>query len=56
MNKFWQIQMYSYKLNPRTAGYLGYSHGAYAYDDQLQLADRDRSVFLKLSYAWQPGG
>ncbi|MEX2259718.1 MAG: DUF5916 domain-containing protein [Woeseia sp.] len=47
--------LYSYKLNPRTAGYLGYSHGAYADDDQLQLADRDRAVFLKLSYGWQPG-
>ncbi|GHA82821.1 carbohydrate binding family 9 domain-containing protein [Cognatilysobacter bugurensis] len=48
--------LYSYKLNPRTAAYLGYSHGGYADDDQLQLADRDRGVFLKLSYAWQPGG
>jgi predicted porin len=47
--------LYSYKLNPRTAAYLGYSHGAYADDDQVRLADRDRSVFLKLSYAWQPG-
>jgi hypothetical protein len=48
--------LYSYKLNPRTAGYLGYSHGGHSDDDQLQLADRDRSLFLKLSYAWQPGG
>ncbi len=48
--------LYSYKINPRTAGYLGYSHGGFADDDQVQLADRDRSLFLKLSYAWQPGG
>ncbi|MFC0676642.1 DUF5916 domain-containing protein [Lysobacter korlensis] len=48
--------LYSYKLNPRTAAYLGYSHGGYADDDQVRLADRDRGVFLKLSYAWQPGG
>lgn len=48
--------LYSYKLNPRTAGYLGYSHGGYADDEQLRLGDRDRSLFLKLSYAWQPGG
>ncbi|WP_187775797.1 carbohydrate binding family 9 domain-containing protein [Luteimonas suaedae] len=47
--------LYSYKLNPRTAGYLGYSHGGYADGDQVRLADRDRSLFLKLSYAWQPG-
>lgn len=46
----------SYKLNPRTAGYyLGYSRDGYANDDQVQLADRGSSVFLKLSYAWQPG-
>lgn len=48
--------LYSYKVNPRTAAYFGYSHGGHADDDQLQLADRDRSLFLKLSYAWQPGG
>ena len=48
--------LYSYKINPRTAAYMGYSHGSYADDEQVQLVDRDRSVFLKLSYAWQPGG
>jgi hypothetical protein len=47
--------LYSYKLNPRTAAYLGYSHGGYADDEQVRLTDRDRGVFLKLSYAWQPG-
>ncbi|MDQ3289417.1 MAG: carbohydrate binding family 9 domain-containing protein [Pseudomonadota bacterium] len=48
--------LYSYKLNPRTAAYLGYSHGGHADDDQVWLADRDRSLFLKLGHAWQPGG
>lgn len=52
--------LYSYKLNPRTALYAGYSHGAFA-DDRIDtghdnvLFDSSRSLFLKLSYAWQPG-
>jgi hypothetical protein len=45
--------LYSYKLNPRSAIYAGYSHGAFA-DDRIDLFDSSRSVFLKLSYAWQP--
>ena len=45
--------LYSYKLNPRSAVYAGYSHGAFA-DDRIDLFDSSRSVFLKLSYAWQP--
>ncbi|HEY4555740.1 MAG TPA: DUF5916 domain-containing protein [Lysobacter sp.] len=53
--------LYSYKLNPRTALYAGYSHGAFDTDregDTLRdaLVDSDRSVFFKLSYAWQPRG
>lgn len=53
--------LYSYKVNPRTALYAGYSHGAFDIDredDTLRdsLLDSGRSVFLKLSYAWQPGG
>ncbi len=46
--------LYSYKLNPRSALYAGYSHGAYADDRIDSLFDSSRSVFLKLSYAWQP--
>ena len=46
--------LYSYKLNPRSAVYAGYSHGAFADDRIDTLFDSDRSVFLKLSYAWQP--
>ncbi len=45
--------LYSYRLNPRSAVYAGYSHGAFA-DDRIDLFDSSRSVFLKLSYAWQP--
>ena len=46
--------LYSYKLNPRSAVYAGYSHGAFADDRIDALFDSNRSVFLKLSYAWQP--
>jgi Domain of unknown function (DUF5916)/Carbohydrate family 9 binding domain-like len=46
--------LYSYRINPRTGVFAGYSHGGYSDDTQLSLADRSRSVFLKLSYAWQP--
>jgi Domain of unknown function (DUF5916) len=46
--------LYSYRVNPRTGLYLGYSHGGYSDDAQRALADRSRSLFLKLTYAWQP--
>ena len=46
--------LYAYKLNPRSALYAGYSHGAFADDRIDTLFDSNRSVFLKLSYAWQP--
>ena len=53
--------LYSYKVNPRTAFYAGYSHGAFDVDGEgdLQrdaLVDSDRGLFVKLSYAWQPKG
>jgi hypothetical protein len=48
--------LYSYKLNPRSALYAGYSQGGYADDEFQQLFSSDRSLFLKLSYAWQPRG
>jgi hypothetical protein len=34
--------------------YAGYSHGGYSDDRQRALTDNSRSLFLKLSYAWQP--
>jgi Domain of unknown function (DUF5916)/Carbohydrate family 9 binding domain-like len=46
--------LYSYRINPRTGVYAGYSHGGYSDGVQTELTDRSRSVFLKLSYAWQP--
>ncbi|MFC5579154.1 DUF5916 domain-containing protein [Lysobacter niabensis] len=46
--------LYSYKLNPRSALYAGYSEGGYSDDDFQDLFTSDRSLFLKLTYAWQP--
>ena len=46
--------VYSYKVNPRTALYAGASYGAFMDDDNLELFGSTRSVFLKLSYGWQP--
>ena len=51
----WAAQLvYSYKINPRTALYAGASYGAFMDDDNQDLFGSTRSVFLKLSYGWQP--
>lgn len=46
--------VYSYKVNPRTALYVGASYGAFMDDDHPELFNNTRSVFAKLSYGWQP--
>jgi hypothetical protein len=46
--------VYSYKINPRTALYAGASYGSLLDSDTLELFGGTRSVFLKLSYGWQP--
>lgn len=46
--------LYSYKLNPRSALYAGYSQGGYSDDRHDEIFSDARSLFLKLSYAWQP--
>lgn len=44
--------LYSYKLNPQTVFFAGYSDSGYQ-DDNLQNIERNnRSLFIKLSYAW----
>lgn len=51
----WAAQLvYSYKIDPRTALYAGASYGAFMDDDHPELFGDTRSVFLKLSYGWQP--
>ena len=46
--------IYSYKVNPRTAIYAGGSYGAFMDDDHPDMFGNSRSVFVKLSYGWQP--
>lgn len=52
--KYFSSQLiYSYKVNPQTLFYLGYSTGGYQ-DDGLEEIERDsRTAFAKFSYAWQ---
>ena len=51
----WASQLvYSYKVNPRTAMYAGASYGAFMDDDHPEMFGNTRSVFLKVSYGWQP--
>ncbi len=55
LSRDWAAQLvYSYKVNPRTALYAGASYGAFMDDDHPALFGDSRSVFVKLSYGWQP--
>jgi hypothetical protein len=46
--------LYSYKLNPQTVFFVGYSD-ALVDDDQLaRLTTTDKTWFMKLGYAWTP--
>lgn len=44
--------LFSYKINPRTLIFAGYSDGSDSID-QNPLQQQTQTVFLKLSYAWQ---
>ena len=46
--------LYSYKLNPQTVLFVGYSDNAREDEEMLDLTRTDRTVFAKLSYAWMP--
>ncbi len=43
--------LFSYKLNPRTVLFLGYSDN-YLGDDAIELTQESRALFLKIGYAW----
>lgn len=46
--------LYSYKINPQTVFFLGYADNL-TDDDALQgLEATDRTLFMKLGYAWTP--
>lgn len=48
---FFQL-LFSYKINPQTLFYIGYSDNRLGLEG-LDLKQKDRTFFLKLSYAWQ---
>lgn len=45
--------IYSYKINPQTLFFVGYSDGGFQDDDLSRLERDKRTVFTKFSYAWQ---
>ena len=46
--------IYSYKLNPQTVFFLGYSDISYRDDNLNDLRREERTFFTKISYAWMP--
>jgi hypothetical protein len=46
--------LYSYKLNPQTVFFLGYSDRHIDDDDLDSLTTTDRTLFMKVGYAWMP--
>ncbi|MDH3748247.1 MAG: carbohydrate binding family 9 domain-containing protein [Gammaproteobacteria bacterium] len=46
--------LYSYKLNPQTVFFLGYSDALIDDDSLSELETTDRTWFMKIGYAWTP--
>ena len=46
--------LYSYKLNPQTVFFLGYSDNYMDDDDLRGLEETNRTLFMKIGYAWMP--
>ena len=46
--------LFSYKINPQTVFFLGYSDNFFEDDDLLKLEETDRTWFMKIGYAWTP--
>jgi hypothetical protein len=46
--------LYSYKVNPLTKFFVGYSQTAFDSDDLNKLVADNQSLFMKFSYAWLP--
>jgi len=46
--------LYSYKINPQTVFFLGYSDALVDDDDLGGLTTSDRTWFMKIGYAWMP--
>ncbi|MCO4797664.1 MAG: carbohydrate binding family 9 domain-containing protein [Colwelliaceae bacterium] len=53
-SRYFSTQLiYSYKINPQTLFFVGYSDGGYQDDNLDQLERNQRTIFTKFSYAWQ---
>jgi hypothetical protein len=50
-NQVFTQLLFSYKVNPRTVLFLGYSDNREG-DENIDLLQENRSVFLKIGYAW----
>ncbi|MEM9304466.1 MAG: DUF5916 domain-containing protein, partial [Pseudomonadota bacterium] len=46
--------IYSYKVNPRTVLYAGYSDSSIETDEVDSLTTMGRTLFMKVGYAWEP--
>jgi len=46
--------LYSYKLNPQTVFFAGYSASRFEDDATGVLEPTGRTLFFKVSYAWRP--
>ena len=44
--------LFSYKLNPQTVFFIGYSDNRTADDGNPDLTQQDRTLFTKIGYAW----
>jgi len=45
--------LFSYKVNPQTVLFIGYSD-FHEGDQDVSIAQMDRTVFAKIGYAWVP--
>ena len=46
--------LYSYKLNPQTVFFMGYSDALLDDDGLTKPTTTDRTWFMKIGYAWTP--
>lgn len=44
--------LFSYKINPQTVLFVGYSSTRLADDTSVDLIENDRTLFVKIGYAW----
>ncbi len=46
--------LYAYEPSPQTVFFIGYSDNHRDDDELLDLTQTDRTLFMKVSYAWAP--